>query len=74
MSLHRDRYLASAAFFVAALHRPGGRRIAVFDRTVRWKSAAKSMRKSGKSTLAIACALGRPRSSIDRVLSFGWRF
>jgi hypothetical protein len=51
-----------------------GSRVAVLDRTVRWKAAARAMRRSGRRDLHICCSLRRSREALDRVLDFGWRF
>ena len=70
MNLHRDRFVAGAAFFVRAEFRPGGKSFRVFDRTIRWRCVARNMRAAGSSNGAIAAALKRRRAAVDRALAF----
>ena len=74
MTMHRDRYLAGAAFFVGVVARRGGRTFRVFDRTKRWRSVAQAMARAGHPPRMIAITLRRPPSAVERALSFGWRF
>lgn len=74
MNTHLALYLSGAAYLVRVSYRPGGRRVAVLDRTKRWKAAAIRMRASGRSDLQIVSALGCKREALHRVLGFGWRF
>lgn len=67
-------YVSGAACHARTIYLKGGRRVAVIDRTRRMKSAARAMRKAGIRDLHIACALRCPRSVLERLLSFEWRF
>lgn len=67
-------YLSGAAYLVRVHYRPGGKRVAILDRTKRWRSAARAMRRSGRSEYEIVAALGCSREALRRVLAFGWKF
>lgn len=74
MNLRLARYLAGSAFHVRTIFPGGGRRIAVLDRTKRWRRSARSMRARGHCDQDVACACRISRDTLDRVSAFGWRF
>lgn len=74
MNLRLERYLSGAAFHARTIYIPGGRRVAVLDKTRRWRSAARRMRAAGHADSFIAGTFRLPRASLDRVLDFRWRF
>ncbi|MBN9033674.1 MAG: hypothetical protein BGO05_05315 [Rhizobiales bacterium 63-7] len=67
-------YVTGAAYLSRTIYLPGGRRVAVLDRTKRWKMAARAMRAAGLRDYIISAGLRRQRSTLDRVLAFEWRF
>jgi len=73
MNMRLASYIAGAAFLARVVHRPGGRRFAVLDRTTRWRAAARALRAQGLSDRQIGRALGKRAATVSRVLSFGWR-
>lgn len=66
-------YLSGAPFHARTIYR-NGRRVAVIDRTKRWKCAARAMRAAGMPDHQISMGLRCSRAAIERVLSFAWRF
>jgi hypothetical protein len=74
MNIRLERYLSGAPYHARTIYPGGGRRVAVFDRTLRWRSVARAMRAAGHRDSMIACSLGRSRETLDRVLSFSFRF
>lgn len=66
--------VSGAPYLSRTIYLPGGRRVVVLDRTRRWKTAARAMRAVGVRDYSISVALGRQRSTIERVLAFEWRF
>lgn len=68
-------YLSGAPYLVRHHYRKGGgHKVAILDRTRRWRAAARAMRAAGRSDLEIVSALGCSRPALARVLGFGWRF
>ena len=67
-------YVAGSAYHSRTIYLKGGRRVVVFDRTRRKRSAAHSMRSAGFRAHHICYSLGISRATLDRVLAFAWRF
>ncbi|MCR6673273.1 hypothetical protein [Devosia ginsengisoli] len=74
MNARLAAYLSGAPYLARSIYLKGGGRVAVLDRTRRWKAAARAMRAAGKRDLHIALALGKKRPDIERVLSMSFRF
>lgn len=74
MNTRLAAYLSGAPYLIRIHIAKGQRRVAILDRTKRWKAAARNMRAAGRPDCQIAHALGCPRAALDRVLAFGFRF
>ncbi len=74
MNIRLERYLSGAPFHARTIYPGGGRRVAVLDRTLRWRAVARAMRTAGYRDSTIAYSLGRSREALDRVLGFSWHF
>lgn len=70
---HLDRYLSGSAFFIRAIYRKGGHRVAVFDRGVRIRAAARNLRRKGLNVGQIARRLGHHTAAVERVLAGPFR-
>lgn len=66
-------FLSGAPYLARIIYLKGGRRVPVLDRTKRWRSAARRMKRDGRSDLEIICALGCKRDALSRALDFRFR-
>ncbi len=66
-------YVSGAAFHTRTIYLRG-RRVAVLDKTKRWRAAAAAMRRAGKRDYEISVRLPCTREAMEKALSFGWRF